>query len=36
MAELDEMKEVKRVLVGPLMPITPLPCRCWASVRRWR
>ena len=29
MAELDEMKEVKRVLVGPLISNNLLPCRCW-------
>ena len=33
MAEQSDMKEVKRVLVGPLIAITPSPCRCWASLR---
>ncbi len=32
MAEQSDMKEVKRVLVGPPSSITPSPCRCWASA----
>lgn len=36
MAEQSDMKEVKRVLVGPLIANNPSPCRCWASAPHWR
>jgi hypothetical protein len=35
MADTGELKEVKKVLIGPLL-ITRSRCRCWASVQLWR
>ncbi|VFS20508.1 Uncharacterised protein [Serratia liquefaciens] len=37
MAEQSDMKEVKRVLVGPLIANNPIALAgCWASAPHWR
>lgn len=35
MADLGDMKEMKRVLVGPLIANNLSLCRYWASAPRW-
>lgn len=36
MADLGDMKEMKRVLVGPLIANNPITLQVWASAPRWR
>lgn len=36
MADTGELKEVKKVLIGPLLANNPITLRCWASVPLWR